>query len=423
MQLRRWRRGDRLAWASALALRLAGTAAAQHPGIAPAGFLQDPSGPVLVRGAYGLPQGMDAAGLRGLGFNVLHAGADEGEWTRARGAGLRVWHALGAAFDHRPELAGERELELRRAVERWGSRPELLFWESIDEPAWTDGRPEEPRFLPEPMTRAYAALRATGDRHPVYLNHAPRNTVETLRRYSASCDIVCADIYPVIPRGLRPMYAITPDGRHGDHPDQTIACVGRYVAKMREVARPGQAVFVVLQGFAWEALRPTAEQDPAQVQYPSYAESRFMAWDALAHGATGIMYWGLHTVPGEHPFVRDLGRVLREIEELEPILVGGRPLSQLPALRYEERGATVWDGLRLLGLAHGGAVWLVAINPSIDPATVTFSGLPPELAGAAEMEAWGEARPRLPVAAGSFRDEFGPYAVHLYRAVRREGAS
>ena len=270
--------------------------------------------------------------------------------------------------------------------------------------------------MPAPMIRAYEQLRAAGDGHAVYLNHAPRNTVETLRGYAASCDIVCVDIYPVIPCGLGTMYAITPDGRHGDSPDQTISCVGRYVGKMRSVALPGQAVFVVLQGFAWEALRPASERDARLVRYPSYEESRFMAWDALVHGATGLMYWGLHTVPAEHAFVRDLGRVLREVEAFEPVLLEGRRLGALPEVRFEERGASIWDGLGMLGLATEDASWLVVVNPSADPVGAIFSALPPGFAAAGRIECWGEARPSLPVTDGAFRDELAPYGVRVYRA-------
>ena len=60
------------------------------------------------------------------------------------------------------------------------------------------------------MEAGYKYLRTLETDHPVYLNHAPRNTVETLRKYSTGCDIVCADIYPIIPKGIKRMFAITP---------------------------------------------------------------------------------------------------------------------------------------------------------------------------------------------------------------------
>ena len=128
---------------------------------------------------------------------------------------------------------------MRTVVEKSGRHPALLFWESIDEPAWTDKQPAKPRHAADGMTAGYQHLKTLDANHPVYLNHAPRNTVETLRRYNASADIVCADIYPIIPAGLKlPMFAITPDGRHGDLPNQTPSCVGEYVDKMRRSAHP-----------------------------------------------------------------------------------------------------------------------------------------------------------------------------------------
>ncbi|HOJ59046.1 MAG TPA: hypothetical protein PK878_02055, partial [bacterium] len=227
-----------------------------------------------------------------------------------------------------------------------------------------------------------------------------------------ACDIVCVDIYPIIPPGLRRMYAITPDGRHGDLPNQTPSCVGEYVDKMKRVAGEGRSVFIVLQGFAWEALREK-DLNSAQVRYPNARECRFMAWQSIIHGARGLMIWGLHTVPKEHPFIQDWALALREIRELAPVILG-EEWPNCPVLRYHERGSSIATGIEVMGRETEEAYYLVAANTSIDPAAADFHALP---AGAPDWEVLGESR-SVPVKNGSFFDEFEGLDVHIYRALK-----
>jgi len=342
------------------------------------GFLRVEGKRFFVIGAYDPPREWGAKELAAAGFNVLRVGADRKTWDEAHDAGLRVWHSFGSLLSFGPSDAEDKASKLAQRVEALAGHPALLFWESTDEPAWSDDDPARARFDPESLARGYRELRRLDPRHPVYLNHAPRNTVETLRQYNAACDIVCADIYPIIPPGLRRMFAITPDGRHGDLPNQTPSCVGEYVQKMRRVGRRTAArpVFIVLQGFAWEALRKEGERDPKMIRYPTYAETRFMAFDAIINGANGILYWGLRHVPTGHPFLDDLARVTREMNELTPAITGTTVAHEIER-RYHEMGSTIAAGVEVLVRERpdGRRVYFTA-NTSVDPARVTFSNLP-----------------------------------------------
>ena len=370
--------------------------------------------PVFVIGSYGMPQGMTPAEAKAMGFNLLRSGADKTQMDARAEAGIYAWITFGGAFDHNGTDDAARRTQMKKVVDEYAGHPALLMWESIDEPAWTDKEPAKARVAPEGMEAGYNHLRTLEKDHPVYLNHAPRNTVETLRRYSAGMDIVCVDVYPIVPRGLGETFAITPEGRHGDLPNQTPSSVGEFVDKMKKVAYPGQAVFVVLQGFAWEGLRKAEERDESLVQYATYAESRFMAWNAIIHGANGLMYWGMTYTPRDHEFVQNLSKVLNEIRELEPMILG-RDVLHKPVLRYAERGSTITDGVELMLRQVGETYTIVAANTSIDPAGVTFAALPEAIVKSGELEVLGENR-SVTIRDGAFADEFEGLGVHIYRS-------
>lgn len=381
----------------------------------PAGhnFLQAGGKPMFVIGAYALPKAHTMEQGREMGFNVVHAPADKAVWDAAHATGLRVWHSFGGRMDFGSGDVQKKREHIRSVVEQLKDHPALLFWESMDEPAWTDKDPARARATAEGLAEGYRHLKSLDPDRPVYLNHAPRNMVETLRPYNAAADIICTDIYPVLPCGIRTLFGLTEDGRHGDLPNQTPSCVGEYADKMRAVAGPDRSVFVVLQGFAWEILR-RKEQDPAKVVYPTYAQSRFMAYHAIIHGVDGLMYWGLAYVPGDEPFVKDLGRVLNELQTIGPALVGPT-IDCRPTIRYHERGSTIAQGIDTAVKRDGKNLYLIAANTSVDPAAADIGSLPACLAGAGQLDVLGENR-MVSVANGAFFDEFDGLGVHVYHA-------
>jgi hypothetical protein len=382
--------------------------------VGPGGFLHKDGAPVFTLGAYSPPKGKSAQDAADMGFNVLHVGGGEDQWKACAEAGLGVWHSFNLDFSQEVE---KRKEAVKSVVERYADHPNLFMWESVDEPAWTDGQPEKPRNLPEDLTAGYQYLKSLDD-HPVYLNHAPRNTVETLRKYNPAADILCVDVYPIIPRNLTPSYAIIPPEnpiqvpRQTDLPDLSPAVVGDYVDKMHEVAYHDQAVFLVLQGFAWEALQKEEDRNPENLYYPTLEQLRFMAWQAIVHGVNGLTVWGL-SYNDNAQNLADLSSVLQEIRSLEPFIVGHRT-GDLPTLRYEERGSGIVKGVECLVTEREDAVTLFTVNASINPATVRFTSLPPAFDGATELVVLGEDR-NITLEHGTFRDDYAGLGVHLYQ--------
>ena len=72
---------------------------------------------------------------------------------------------------------------------------------------------------------------------------------------------------------------------------------------------------MVLQAFSWHAARPDRSR-----RYPTFAESRFMAYDSIVHGACGLYYWGSWIID-DPAFRRSLYALTSEIAALEPLLV------------------------------------------------------------------------------------------------------
>ena len=348
------------------------------------------------------------AELKEAGFNLVHTDLSEEAQQAAANAGLLTWVTVGTVDLQQPDESAQR---LRESVQQAVNLPAVAFLETTDEPAWT-WKEAGARVPAEALVTAYPMIKEIDPHHLLYTNHAPVNLVSTMQAYNAGTDIVAMDIYPVNPGNLGEMYALNPDGHQGDLVNMTLSQVGDYVDKMRRVAGPNRPVFMVLQGFAWEMLNPVAERDPAKVLYPTYEQSRFMAFQSLIKGANGIVYWGTGYTPQDSPMWADLKRAVREVADLaaplaEPALAW--PLS----LDYHETGHSVDDGIQTRTVMHEGALYLVTCNADKNPCAATIGGL----AGWKTGEVTHENR-SIAVDNGALTDEWPPFGVHVYRLHR-----
>lgn len=341
-------------------------------------------------------------GMAQAGFNLVRAGAATRDL--AHQAGLMTWDAVGTLNLEEREKS---EAALRERVAAIKDHPSLAFIESEDEPAWT-WKKAEPRIPPEPFVEAYPIIKEMDPNHLLYMNHAPTNLVKTLLPYNKGTDIVACDIYPVNPGGLREQYALFADGYQGDLNNIYISQVGQYAAKMRTVAGPNRPVFMVLQAFAWEMLRKETDRQPEKVLYPSYEDSRFMAYQALINTANGIIYWGSGYTPADSQCWTDIKRVVREIADLADVLVE-RSTSLPITIDYHEVGHSVDFGVQMLAKIHQGKLYLFTCNADKNPCKATISGL----GDWAACDVLNESR-TLPLENGAITDTWAPFAVHVY---------
>jgi hypothetical protein len=108
----------------------------------------------------------------------------------------------------------------------------------------------------------------------IRINEAAKSDLKFVRQYIDHIDITGCDIYPV---------------REGS---RDVAVLGDATERWKKVGRNTKPVWMVLQAFSWSELGDYYGHKT--IAYPSLAESRFMAYDAIVHGARGILYWA-HT--------------------------------------------------------------------------------------------------------------------------------
>jgi len=371
------------------------------------------------------------------GFNLIQTPAKAEALDRAASFGLHAWINTGASIDFSVDRKA-REKALEGLVADYAGHPALLAWEVPDEALWNcwygamqwrhDQEPAQQRARidalqdtalkerlrgmqadskrlfsrgaiaasermadeiwrmlgvepPNPelnisnaqersemmckgMIEGYHRLKGLDAKHPVWMNHAPRNSIEQLAAFNRGADIVGCDIYPV------PAYRTG----HSDLMERSIAAVGAYTDRMQDAA-PGKPVWMVLQGFAWSDLEknPTPKSIE-EMRVPTFAESRFMAYDAIVHGARGILYWGTAYTKRDGTLWADLLKLVRELADLQPVLSApdGR-------MRLRVERAPTWGSgdrtVRVLPKAAGREVWLIVVNESLEPMTYTVSGL------------------------------------------------
>lgn len=128
-------------------------------------------------------------------------------------------------------------------------------------------------LMPEVMIWHNHAPRMTGTSGPKYGNF------DNVKRMTAASDITGCDIYPV------------PEGNyHSELKNKTLSCVGEFTDLCRKLGYDQKPVWMMLQGGSWpewHGKKPTVREPR-----PDYHQMRFMVYNALTHGARGIVFTG-----------------------------------------------------------------------------------------------------------------------------------
>ncbi len=242
------------------------------------------------------------------------------------------------------EAARKNGEQLRQELQDALVHPSTALWFVTDEPAW---RGEDVRRSLQAYQRLLAYL---DDTRPAFLNEAPRGRIEDNRAYSLACDVYGVDIYP-----------IPAPNSHSGLEDKMMTSVGKYTDICRETVRDQKPIWMTIQGFSWGDWNKTQEKI-----YPTLQESRFMAYEAIAHGATGLSYWGLNLGSEQNDqFLADLSTTIHEVTSLSAILIA--PATQ---------GASAADKPEILVCQksnEAGDVWIV-LNESGEEIQTTVTG-------------------------------------------------
>ena len=371
-----------------------------------------------------LPVGATPAMLHEAGFNCMRwtpFGMDRHEIDSFEVpddfGGLMVYPYVYNRADL-SEDAEKRQRELTLLVRAVRDHPAMLCYEQRNEPAYTYRDYARPQSPPEGLIAGSRIIRQHDPDHPIRVGHMNCNLVATLRKYNEAVDIVGCNPYVVAPPGMRPFVGTRPDGLLVDCHDQTISAVGELTAKMMRVAQ-GRPVWMQVQGMAnenWFSPDHTPEsRDSCPYEhhrlYPSRWQMRFMAFNAIIRGATGLSF-ALVRMPIDIGPWRDVCEVVGELSALHDVLAS--PVWEGPLdVAYTELGFSDWTGVETLVKLRDGQPWILAANTQFDPMEATFSNLPAGMAGPLDVVAEGR---ELAVASGRFTDFFRPYEVHVYSA-------
>lgn len=193
--------------------------------------------------------------------------------------GLQVWVAL-AGVDN--DLS--RQSLSTQVVDTLKGHPALGVWKGADEPA-------HGHVPAAGCVAVYRHLRSIDSDHPVVIIEASRGpspspqspdarlTEAAVAPYAAACDVHGVDIYPVS----------RPPGLHaGGPPVNTDISVVGDMTQLIARATGRKAIWTTLQ-IAWSGVLP-----PHPLVFPTLAQARFMAYDAIVAGARGLFFFGGH---------------------------------------------------------------------------------------------------------------------------------
>ena len=288
------------------------------------------------------------------------------------------------------------------------------LWEKLGvknpHPDWKMSQcPARADELIDEIARGCRAVGRFDAEHIIWQNHAPRNSVGSMRKYNEAVDAAGCDIYPV---------PFSPTSGHSDLKDTNLSSVGAYTDRMRQ-ASPGKSIWMVLQGFGWRGLSEERKNDPdrSKGRRPNFAETRFMAYDAVVYGANAILYWGTHSIEKESLLWRDLMKTARELRALEPGIVGERPVTSPVAVADETSGSIDEQGPVLM-LRKTGQYWvLITVNEHSQGISFKISKLPEELEGTKLYRLYSDEMHL--VENGGFHDGIRGFGVNVYATSRR----
>jgi len=284
-------------------------------------------------GWYSMPE--DNASLKEMaeaGINIIRCNSREA-LDRVHAAGIQGWMPM-------PLQGGVTEAFKKKVASAVG-HPALAIWEGPDEivlsftqdyqyslsgkydpyakiTPWRDQTPAMVKYAreksPEIMSNMKDAISYIRSVDPnnlqVWINEGAHSAPVYVRQYISYVDIIGCDYYPIngqrgIPPNVRP-------------PSRRIELIGYITDQWREIGI-GKPVYIILQAFSWPELGGGVSEKESTPAYPSFNESRFMAYDVITHGGNGIFYFGGSTISSED-FRQSLYSLTSELDALQPFL-------------------------------------------------------------------------------------------------------
>ena len=350
------------------------------------------------------------------GANVYRTGTGA-IWSRADVSSALAWDRAAAALHVYtwPNLSGysqalpgsAEDAELANVVTTLTQDPSggaIAFWKGRDEPWYSDIAPSALQF-------AYCRVTSRGDpswcdgENPLDPNQlwvtieAPRGTPYDLAPYSSVTDVHGVDIYPVTLA----------------HPSPDLSRVGRWTASLVSVT-PLAPVWTTIQICASGSWDKTT----GNFVVPTFQQERYMAYDAIVNGARALTFYGgdnPHCFSGSDAtygwnwsfWQNVLEPLLNQLSASSPISTALVNPARTPHVKTGGSGTET----RVKQGTSVDDLWLIAARKGRGMRTVTFTGLP---RWAHRAGVYTENR-TVTASAGSFKDRFAQWDVHVYHFV------
>jgi len=291
----------------------------------------------------------------------------------------RLAHAIpGTVYDQ----------TLRRVVTSLASDAGLGLWKGSDEP-FRQGRSASS------LAYAYQTTHDLDPAHLTFLIEAPQGTAAQLAPYSAVTDVHGVDDYPVT----------------FSHPRPSLVTVGDRTALMASITprRGVSTTLAICSSASWD------HRGFGGFVVPTKRQMRFMAYDAIMHGAHALFFFGADNPHCLTPADQPLGWNWTYWRQLAPLIRQLAPTSPLyPALLAPGTGIGLHsDGATIKVISRTiatGRVWILAENRSSHSHRAAISGLP---RGTTTATLFPSGRTK-DVTHRTIQAAFKPWAVHVY---------
>lgn len=234
-------------------------------------------------------------------------------------------------------------------------------------------------------------IRECDPNHPVFTNAAPRGSIASLQRYYRFVDIGGSDIYP---------WWNGDEDRHSDLPNKTLSVVGDETIKNLQAMGKNKPVMMTLQAFGWSEGTPDEALKAKGYTYPPQNLIRYMVYDAIVCGSTGILMFQDGRYSYINPKVKAIGLELRAMHDVL-------------AAPNEPKGAKSADKrVKLITKLHKGKRTIIAVNCS-------DRGVSCRITVPAGTTGWQEqrSRRRLELSRQGFTESFEPWGVGIFEQV------
>ncbi|MDI6704429.1 MAG: hypothetical protein QME40_07155 [bacterium] len=351
---------------------------------------------------WGLPKGVSFEDLKNAGFNFTGVSCwDPKEIEIVHRLGMKGGVYIGRRMDQDRYPKSDIDAKMKEIL----GHPGLLCWYGRDESNDKDGAPISG------LLKGYRYVKQKDPNHVIWQNYAGcgdqftnRKDVwnwSSLKARHRHADVLSMHCYPV--------------GREVTTKNlKTIAQVGELVEILKstliEKGIQTKPIWCILQGY---------EKDKGI--YPDFHQTRFMAYDAIIHGATGIIYYYTHSLNKAHPLWRYITKVTEELNSIYHVLTSREGVKDI-SIEYDrsldvnvlEKGDFPFRlGIWLLSKrCKDGCIYLLTENNATLPIRQVKFKLPRLKKG--KVEVLFEDR-TLPIKDGEFRDNFKPFEIHVYK--------